>query len=218
MGMNELSRLKKLYQIEESRFAERLKRHEDFGHMMDSYQFCLEGILLKREEMFYKYDVCGTGILDYSTDNVLGFDHEFINKNASEVSWGGESGEKLCNQNENCESKGKVLHNDNSKQIVIKEEKGDGRTKIVAEEGESKPRMSKDKRTKGVRIYACDIDGCSKKYTSSFGLKYHMKEGHSEEKMNIIKPFGCPFSGCDKKYKNNNGLKYHIKHYHDETS
>ncbi|KAH9411766.1 hypothetical protein HK407_03g05160 [Ordospora pajunii] len=215
MGMNELSRLKKLYQIEESRFAERLKRHEDFGHMMDSYQFCLEGILLKREEMFYKYDVCGTRIMDYGMESVLGFDHEFINKNVGEVNWGGGNKEKPCNQSDSCEGQGKEEQIDGYQKITINEEQEDGRAKIIVEGSEHKPKVTKDKRTKGVRIYACDIDGCNKKYTSSFGLKYHMKEGHSEEKMNIIKPFSCPFSGCDKKYKNNNGLKYHIKHYHD---
>lgn len=192
MKMNDSGRLKKLYQIEERRFAERVRRYEDIGYMMDTHQFCLEDILLRKERTFYKYIPHTQGPVELSEEDSLGFDYEFIHKSVGEVGWRSEAAPVPAKQ---CEAG-------------------------VAEEPPSKEQktlqISKPQRTKGARVYACEIEGCSKRYTSSFGLKYHMKEGHSEEKMNIFKPFICPFDGCDKKYKNNNGLKYHIKHYHDD--
>ncbi|KAF9764974.1 Zinc finger C2H2 protein [Nosema granulosis] len=65
------------------------------------------------------------------------------------------------------------------------------------------------------KIFKCELPGCNRQYTSSFGLKYHMKEGHSKEKLSIPKPFVCSVELCGRKYKNNNGLKYHLKNYHD---
>lgn len=73
----------------------------------------------------------------------------------------------------------------------------------------------KNETDKNNRIFKCKLDGCSREYTSAFGLKYHMKEGHSEEKMNVYKPYICTYKGCERKYKNNNGLKYHLNKYHN---
>lgn len=192
--MNDSGRLKKLYQIEERKFAERMKRYEDIGYMMDTHQFYLEDILLRKEKAFYKYIPQAQGPVELSEEDSLGFDYEFIHKSVGEVGW--RSG---------------------TPPSAVKK-KGTGVTEHPPDKDQrQKPiRIPKPQRTKGARVYACEIEGCSKRYTSSFGLKYHMKEGHSEEKMNIFKPFVCPFDGCDKKYKNNNGLKYHIKHYHDD--
>lgn len=75
---------------------------------------------------------------------------------------------------------------------------------------EIKKQESNDK-----RIYKCMLDNCNRQYTSAFGLKYHMKEGHSKEKLSVYKPFICSVEGCGRKYKNNNGLKYHLKNFHD---
>ncbi|KMV66456.1 putative G2/M transition transcriptionalrepressor [Encephalitozoon cuniculi EcunIII-L] len=190
--MNDSSKLKKLYQIEEKKFAERVRRYEDIGHMMDTHQFYLEDVVLKKEEMLYKYISPSQGIAELSEEDSLGFDYEFIHKSVGNKEWRGgiSTGEMIKVRKLPCAN--------------------------LAHGGERNARTSsRMQKTKGGRVYACEIEGCNKKYTSSFGLKYHMKEGHSEEKMNIFKPYVCPFSGCDKKYKNNNGLKYHIKHYHD---
>ena len=65
------------------------------------------------------------------------------------------------------------------------------------------------------RIYKCTLDNCNRQYTSAFGLKYHMKEGHSKEKLNVHKPYVCNIQGCGRKYKYNNGLKYHLKTFHN---
>ncbi|TBU05857.1 hypothetical protein CWI39_0608p0020 [Hamiltosporidium magnivora] len=63
-----------------------------------------------------------------------------------------------------------------------------------------------------VRIYKCYLYDCDKEYTSSYGLKYHLINGHS--KKITEKPYRCTVSGCSKKYKNSNGLKYHLNHGH----
>ncbi len=76
---------------------------------------------------------------------------------------------------------------------------------------------SEDSSLKNIKIFKCELPGCTRQYTSSFGLKYHMKEGHSEEKLNVPKPFVCPVEQCGRKYKNNNGLKYHLRNYHDQN-
>lgn len=178
MEINDSSRLKKLYQIEEKRFIERLRRYEETRHTMDTHQFYLEHVLLKKEELFYKYLPASQ-----SCEDAIGFDYEFIHKDMGKVGWKGGEEKKLA--------------------------------KAARHPMETK-RENRREKTKGARLYVCEIDGCDKKYTSSFGLKYHMKEGHSQEKMNVFKPFGCPFEGCGKKYKNSNGLKYHIRHYHDD--
>lgn len=73
---------------------------------------------------------------------------------------------------------------------------------------EIKPKLKNHKK------YACTFIGCDKEYTSSFGLKYHLKKGHLSEKLNVLKPFSCKENGCNKTYKNSNGLKYHMKIVH----
>ncbi|ADM11227.1 putative transcriptional G2/M transition repressor [Encephalitozoon intestinalis ATCC 50506] len=194
MRMNDSSRLKKLYQIEEKRFEERVKRYKDIGYMMDMHQFYLEDVLLKREEILYKYALSTQSTEELWEEDTLGFDYEFIHKSVRDREWRkGVSGNGLID-----------VRGISGPKSPCREERA----------GSSSSRAQKAK----TRVYACEIEGCNKKYTSSFGLKYHMKEGHSEEKMNIFKPYVCPFGGCDKKYKNNNGLKYHIKHYHDDQA
>jgi hypothetical protein len=64
-------------------------------------------------------------------------------------------------------------------------------------------------------FFACNIEGCCKRYMSSSGLKYHIREGHSEKNTSSPRPFVCPYADCRKKYKNSNGLKYHIGRSHD---
>ncbi|EJW04129.1 hypothetical protein EDEG_01565 [Edhazardia aedis USNM 41457] len=60
--------------------------------------------------------------------------------------------------------------------------------------------------------YKCSIIGCTKSYTSAYGLRYHQEKGHATYKDE--KPYKCKIPGCAKKYKNSNGLKYHMAHGH----
>lgn len=203
--MNDPGRLKKLYQIEEKRFIERLRRYEETSHTMDTHQFYLEDILLRKEEMFYKYLPSSHEHFEPKEESSIRFDYEFIHRNTRNVGWKkGEDGfvgssipSKICKV-----VKFPIIEPRKEREVVMGEPKPSGR----------------EHRVKGTRLYMCEIEGCDKKYTSSFGLKYHMKEGHSQEKMNIFKPFSCPFEGCGKKYKNSNGLKYHIRHYHEDQT
>lgn len=73
----------------------------------------------------------------------------------------------------------------------------------------------KNKNAPEKKVYSCMLDGCNRKYTSYFGLKYHMRTGHSEAKMRVHKPFVCTMEGCERKYKNKNGLQYHLRRMHD---
>ncbi|KAK6090756.1 hypothetical protein P3W45_000001 [Vairimorpha bombi] len=77
-----------------------------------------------------------------------------------------------------------------------------------------KEKKKKSKNESEKKIYKCMLDNCNRQYTSAFGLKYHMKEGHSKEKLSVHKPFVCKVDGCGRKYKNNNGLKYHLRTIH----
>lgn len=201
MEINDSSKLKKLYQIEERKFLERLRRYERMSHTMDMHQFYLEGILLRREEVFYKYLPVRESS-EHMEESSIGFDYEFIHKDVGGVGWVGRESESSNGSSSGGLSMASGLSSTGSR----REKK---------EEGARQKPVAREQRTKGARLYVCEIEGCDKKYTSSFGLKYHMKEGHSQEKMNVFKPFGCPFEGCGKKYKNSNGLKYHIRHYHD---
>lgn len=63
------------------------------------------------------------------------------------------------------------------------------------------------------RPFKCQKPGCTKKYTSLYGLKYHEKNGHSKE-MKFHKPYKCTVADCVKSYKNPNGLKYHLDNGH----
>ncbi|ELA47763.1 hypothetical protein VCUG_00724 [Vavraia culicis subsp. floridensis] len=63
--------------------------------------------------------------------------------------------------------------------------------------------------------YRCDITGCKKAYTSAYGLRYHIENGHVQ-KDDSNKPHICSFSNCGKRYKNSNGLKYHLEHFHKQ--
>lgn len=64
------------------------------------------------------------------------------------------------------------------------------------------------------RPFKCTHVGCNKKYTSAYGLKYHMSKGHTEGGMESEKPYACDVPGCGKRYKNANGLKYHFNNGH----
>lgn len=64
------------------------------------------------------------------------------------------------------------------------------------------------------KLFPCPAKNCSKVYTSSYGLKYHMDHGHTVAKMTEKRPYICNVKNCGKTYKNNNGLKYHIMHSH----
>lgn len=64
------------------------------------------------------------------------------------------------------------------------------------------------------RKHMCTHLGCSKSYTSSHGLKYHLTHGHSKDKENVYKPFICTIPKCGKAYRNSNGLKYHMANVH----
>lgn len=66
----------------------------------------------------------------------------------------------------------------------------------------------------GSRLFPCPVKNCSRVYTSSYGLKYHMDHGHTIAKMTERRPYICNVKNCGKTYKNNNGLKYHIMHAH----
>lgn len=65
------------------------------------------------------------------------------------------------------------------------------------------------------RRYHCDIEGCSKAYTSAYGLRYHIENGHVQRD-DSDKPHICSFNNCGKRYKNSNGLKYHLEHFHSK--
>ncbi|EED43886.1 transcriptional repressor, predicted [Enterocytozoon bieneusi H348] len=67
-----------------------------------------------------------------------------------------------------------------------------------------------------MKNYICDINGCQKTFTSSYGLKYHKIHGHIQLKTFERRPYICQVPGCSKSYKNNNGLKYHIIHAHND--
>ncbi|KAI5169539.1 hypothetical protein NEIRO03_2671 [Nematocida sp. AWRm78] len=64
------------------------------------------------------------------------------------------------------------------------------------------------------RPFKCSHIGCNKKYTSAYGLKYHMSKGHTGGGMESEKPYACDVPGCGKRYKNANGLKYHFNNGH----
>lgn len=64
------------------------------------------------------------------------------------------------------------------------------------------------------RPFKCTHAGCSKRYTSAYGLKYHMSKGHIGGGMESEKPYACDVPGCGKRYKNANGLKYHFNNGH----
>lgn len=64
------------------------------------------------------------------------------------------------------------------------------------------------------RPFKCAHPGCNKKYTSAYGLKYHMNRGHTNGGMESEKPYACDVPGCGKRYKNANGLKYHFNNGH----
>lgn len=64
------------------------------------------------------------------------------------------------------------------------------------------------------RPFRCTHVGCNKKYTSAYGLKYHMSKGHIGGGMESEKPYACDVPGCGKRYKNANGLKYHFNNGH----
>ncbi|EOB13624.1 Zinc finger C2H2 protein [Nosema bombycis CQ1] len=121
-------------------------------------------------------------------------------------------------ENEDDEEKPQVNQIYKKIEILPKEEEDDEMVdmrKIPRKRRIVKENMFSDEQGKTLKIYKCELPGCNRQYTSSFGLKYHMKEGHSEEKLNVYKPFICPMDLCGRKYKNNNGLKYHLKNYHD---
>ncbi|TBU01304.1 hypothetical protein CWI37_0746p0020 [Hamiltosporidium tvaerminnensis] len=62
------------------------------------------------------------------------------------------------------------------------------------------------------KMYCCTTKGCAKRYTSAYGLRYHLENGHSSYR--IPKRFLCTFNDCNKSYKNANGLKYHLRNGH----
>lgn len=64
------------------------------------------------------------------------------------------------------------------------------------------------------RPFKCTHPGCTKKYTSAYGLKYHMNKGHIGGGLESEKPYACDVPGCGKRYKNANGLKYHFNNGH----
>ncbi|KAI5173144.1 hypothetical protein NEFER03_2113 [Nematocida sp. LUAm3] len=64
------------------------------------------------------------------------------------------------------------------------------------------------------RPFKCTHPGCNKKYTSAYGLKYHMSRGHLGGGLETEKPYACDVPGCGKRYKNANGLKYHFNNGH----
>ncbi|KAI5170941.1 hypothetical protein PAEPH01_1575 [Pancytospora epiphaga] len=66
--------------------------------------------------------------------------------------------------------------------------------------------------------FQCPMRACTKVYTSSYGLRYHMDHGHTAEKISERRPYVCDIGGCGKSYKNSNGLKYHITHAHKEVT
>lgn len=68
--------------------------------------------------------------------------------------------------------------------------------------------------TAPVRKHVCNKPGCTKAYTSSHGLKYHLQHGHTKEKENVHRPFVCNIGNCKNAYQNTNGLKYHIAKAH----
>jgi uncharacterized Zn-finger protein len=199
MDKNDSSKLKRLYEIEEGRFLERRRRHEEAGHLMDVHQFYLEDILLKREELFYKYCPSRRKMEDKPVSTEASFDYAFLEKNAGSIGWH----DIKAHQSEPRPKGACVEESSVSIEMPRKELKSN---RLSARD----PKAS--------RVYVCEITGCNKKYTSSFGLKYHIREGHSEEKMSVHKPYVCPFRNCDKKYKNNNGLKYHMRNFHGQEA
>ena len=64
--------------------------------------------------------------------------------------------------------------------------------------------------------FACTHKSCPQSYTSSYGLRYHLKHGHTTAKRVEKRPYACSVPGCFKSYKNTNGLKYHKAHAHPE--
>lgn len=69
------------------------------------------------------------------------------------------------------------------------------------------------KKTNKTKPFKCTVPNCKKSYTSSYGLRYHIENGHVE-KDESDKPYACQFKNCNKRYKNTNGLKYHVEHNH----
>jgi len=90
--------------------------------------------------------------------------------------------------------------------VVVKDFNMDAETEML---GESQYE-DEDKK----RPFKCTHIGCNKKYTSAYGLKYHMSKGHIGGGMESEKPYSCDVPGCGKRYKNANGLKYHFNNGH----
>lgn len=67
------------------------------------------------------------------------------------------------------------------------------------------------------RTFKCNFDTCEKMFTSAYGLKYHLENGHNK-KYDTEKKYACEISNCGRRYKNPNGLKYHKKHEHNISS
>ncbi|EPR77753.1 Transcription factor Sfp1 [Spraguea lophii 42_110] len=64
------------------------------------------------------------------------------------------------------------------------------------------------------KVFICPRPGCENQYTSAYGLKYHLENGHTKKKEFEHKPYFCDVEGCKKRFKNSNGLKYHKSHGH----
>ncbi|KAI8637482.1 hypothetical protein BD408DRAFT_395608 [Parasitella parasitica] len=66
----------------------------------------------------------------------------------------------------------------------------------------------------GIRMFACEIDGCGKVFKRSEHLKRHIRSIHTTEK-----PFKCPYQSCNKCFSRSDNLNQHIRiHRHSKSS
>jgi hypothetical protein len=76
----------------------------------------------------------------------------------------------------------------------------------------------------GVKEYYCPVQGCSNKYHTAAGLRYHTKSIHNTTPKEAMgessKPaiYACGVEGCTKKYTTLAGLRYHTRKGHPELT
>lgn len=56
--------------------------------------------------------------------------------------------------------------------------------------------------------FLCCFNGCSERFTSKAGLKYHTKNRHLDQRL------CCTEKDCKKSFKDQNGLEFHLKRFH----
>ncbi|KRH92090.1 putative C2H2-type/integrase, DNA-binding, Zinc finger protein, partial [Pseudoloma neurophilia] len=182
------------------------KRFENNMHEMNRDQVLLEHLLLSiEEEMFYETIQPQTleealektkrrflNDLECCSEHFLSF-NDFI-KHMEENHQNEEDTANFSNNT--------PYHSYNSIENTQEKEKSSDISclNIISEETEKNEKIKS-------KPFKCDIENCNKSYTSAYGLRYHIENGHVQ-KDESDKPYACQYTNCNKRYKNTNGLKY----------